>query len=246
MPSLVLMPTPKDMVLNVTTGGRAEHAGQPSGRDWRADLGDLCAYYRDVIVDWFRSRGVGAEDAEDLAGDFIHRWLAGNPLRDYEPGPVPFRRFLSRCLGNFLCEHIESRNARKRGGDVEKVPDIADELPCEAVPWLPEDDVAMARAVYARALAAVRGGLGGDARWEALLPVALDMGQAGGGDTYGALADRTGLKVGAIKVRVHRLRRDFWDAFEAEVGKACGAGVSVREEMAALVEALSHAARHRL
>lgn len=245
MPSLVLMPTPKDMVLNVTTGGRAEHAGQPCGRDWRADLGELCAYYREVIVDWFRSRGVAAEDAEDLAGDFIHRWLAGNPLRDYVPGPVPFRGFLSRCLANFLCEQAEARNARKRGGGVEKVPDMADELPCEAAPWLPSDDVALARAVYERALEAIRGRLGGDVHWDAIMPVALAMDVAGG-ESYEALSARTGLKVGAIKVRVHRLRREFWDAYEAEVARACGPGVAVGEEMAALVEALAHAARHRL
>ena len=134
MPALVSMLTPKDLVLAVSEGGRAERAGDIPRTDWRADLGDLCAHYREAIVEWFLHRGLRRPDAEDLAGDFIHRWLVGNPLARYMPGPCPFRAFLSRCLSNFLREHVARQQALRRGGVAEHVPNVIDDQPAPDEP----------------------------------------------------------------------------------------------------------------
>jgi RNA polymerase sigma-70 factor (ECF subfamily) len=241
MPLLVFPETPRNLVLKVAEGCRALRAEHPVREDWRDELGQLCAHYREVIVVWFQSRGIQNNDAQDLAGDFIHRWLSGSPLFNYVPGDVPFRRFLSRCLGNFLLEHIERQQSAKRGGSHPDGGDFIDEYPESPSPWLPEDDVALARAVYARSVQRVRERFQDDERWLNLVGVALGTVPFVSGDSYLHLADKTGLTPGAVKVRVHRLRQAFWECFESEVLKMCGPGVPANEEVAALSEALLQA-----
>lgn len=233
--------TPKDLVLKVADGCRAVRAEHPVRDDWQEELGQLCSHYREFIVIWFQSRGIQKYDAEDLTGDFILRWLSGSPLFNYIPSDVPFRRFLSRCLGNFLREQIERQQSVKRGRSQPDSGGFSDEYPEPPSHWLPEDDVALARAMYLRSIQRLRERIQGDERWLNLVGVALGTDPFVPGDSYGQLAEKTGLTPGAVKVRIHRLRQAFWECFEAEVLRMCGPGVPSNEEVAALSEALAQA-----
>jgi DNA-directed RNA polymerase specialized sigma24 family protein len=244
MPSVAFLPTPKDLLVRIVEGRCGEGREKASSDEWRRDLGLLCAYYQEVIVHWFRIRGLSVQDAEDLSGDFMNRWLAGDPLANYVPGPVPFRRFLARSLGNFLREHIERRNTQKRGGLLEEVTGAIHSIPADPAPWLPADDIAIARSIYGRALKTVREKFAAEGHWELLVSVAVELTPQTSMNTYHDLSNQTGLSVGAIRVRVHRLRGAFWGAFESEVRRMCGPGVSTEEELAAVVEALFHSVRN--
>lgn len=243
MPALVSMLTPKDLVLAVSEGGRAERAGDIPRTDWRADLGDLCAHYREAIVEWFLHRGLRRPDAEDLAGDFIHRWLVGNPLARYMPGPCPFRAFLSRCLSNFLREHVARQHALRRGGVAEHVPGVIDDQPAPEQAWTHEDEVALAMAVYARAMERLVHDRPANPAETLLLRAALDLRSGACAPSYEAIASEAGLTVSNVKVRVFRIREAFREAFHEECTRMVGAGDLAKVEMASLFNILLGALR---
>lgn len=237
------MLTPKDLVLAVSQGGRAEQAGEPPPQDWRPDLGLLCAHYREAIVEWFRNRGVPHHDAEDLAGDFIHRWIAGNPLQRFVPGPRPFRHFLSRCLSNFLREHVEKQKALKRGGDAEHLIDAINNQPAPEQPWSHDDEIALALAVYKRAVSRLADDRPSDTARRILLDAALDFRPDSPPPPYEALAAQTGFTVGNVKVRICRIREAFRQAFHDECTQLGGPRELAKAEMKSLFNTLLAALR---
>ena len=238
MPCLVTTLTPKDLVLDVCNGGRAERAGDTPKTDWRADLGNLCAHYRGAIVEWFVHRGLARPDAEDLDGDFIQRWLVGNPLARYTPGPSPFRAFLSRCLSNFLREHVARQKALRRGGAAEHVADAIDDQPAPEPVWMPADEVALAMAVYARAMERLSDGKVATPAETLLLGAALDLRPGAAAPSYAAIASQTGLTVSNVKVRVFRIREAFREAFHHECTRLGGSGNMAKAEMTSLFKLL--------
>ena len=232
------MLTQKDLVVAVCDGGRADHEGDPDPPDWRPVLGLLCAHYRDAIVEWFRHRGVRPHDAEDLAGDFIHRWMSSNPLHRFVPGPCPFRHFLARCLSNFLFEHVERQRAMKRGGDAEHVSDALDEQPAPEHPWTLDDEITLALAIFSQAKRRLDEAQPCDTARRLLLAAALDFRPNCPPPPYEEIAAQTGFTIGNVKVRIFRIREAFREAFHDECTRLGGAQELSKVEMESLFNTL--------
>jgi DNA-directed RNA polymerase specialized sigma24 family protein len=246
MPTLACMLTPKDLVVAVCDEGRAHQENTTHDPEAPSYLGLLCAHYHDAMVEWFFHRGVRIHDAQDLAGDFIARWLASNPMARFVPGPRPFRHFLARCLSNFLREHIERQRTQKRGGQAEHVPGIEDEQPAPEPPRMPLDEVHLAMAVFARAQQRLAADPSPDPARLMLLTAALDFRPECPPPPYEHIAAQTGLTVGNVKVRICRIREAFREAFKDEcvrLGKSPGVAEA---EMASLFNALLVALRQGL
>ncbi len=78
-------------------------------------LAELLGVYRPPIYGFFRRRGFDTATADDLTQDFVDRIVIGKQLAGrVKPGPNSrFRRYLLRCLQNFIAEHHRSATARR-------------------------------------------------------------------------------------------------------------------------------------
>lgn len=186
----------------------------------RAAAAALCGRYRAAIVAWFaRDAGTRAE-AEDLAHDFLTRWLVRDaPLGHFERGGRRFRVFLGVCLRHFAAERHARSSAARRGGRAVHEPLREGHLPVAAgADGGDGPDLELARQLFREVEAELTGrwaprvpAVGGYAR---LRDLALAAEPAIG---YAALAAALGVPVGTLKGWVFRLRREYYEGFLARV-----------------------------
>lgn len=236
-PNASLFPTsPATLLLEARPPLDAD--AQADGDRWRKKLGELCVLYRPSIVRWMEVQGA-REQAEDLAHDFLVRWLAGNPLGEYQKGTHRFRDFLSVSLRNYWYEHLRRQHRQKRGGGAEHVEwtEVDLSLPPEATATL---DRLVVRHLAVRVLGNLRRdlmGLSEPARM-ALLRCVLAVQEV----CYPELAQLLGVSVNATRLRVSRLRQDFLQQFRAEARALCRHSREAEAEQRMLIELLCHEA----
>lgn len=185
----------------------------------RAAVVALCGRYREAIRRWFERDGRTRPEAEDLAHDFLTRWLVRDaPLGHFERGGRRFREFLGCCLRHFAAERHARSSAAKRGGGVVHEPLHEDRLPAAAgADGGDGPDLELARQLFREVEAELAG------RWAPRVPadgyarlrdMALAVEPAGG---YAALAEAFGVPVGTLKGWVFRLRQEFYEGFLGRV-----------------------------
>lgn len=96
-----------------------ERAG--SGGEKRA-LEELCRLYWYPLYAFARSRGHGAEDAEDLTQGFFQRLLSGGMLAQANGGSGRLRSYLLKAFEFDLIDARRHRLRHKRGGGATMVP----------------------------------------------------------------------------------------------------------------------------
>ena len=213
----------------------------------RAALGTLCEAYWTPVFRFVRRCGHGEEEARDLTQGFFAQLLSGRGLEGAEPAKGRFRSYLLGAVRHFLANQCHRRRAAKRGGGEVPLPldpgttstespQIAD--PAATVP-VAFFDRHWALTVIDRALEALEADLvsGGKGDFfEVLKPwllgdiEALSQAEAG---------RRLGLSEGAVKVAIHRLRKQFRALVKAEVAQTVEDPAHVQEELRYLVEALA-------
>lgn len=179
----------------------------------RAALAWLCERYWDCLQAHARRRGLRSEDAEDLTQDFLLALIRGEILPRADPARGRFRTFLLACLDHHLLRARERRQALKRGGGAAQV-----SLEAELVAAPPEAtafDRDWAEQVVRRARESVQA-QEEPLRWQVLSPFLTANGDAAG---YQAAGERLGLREGAVKVAVHRLRDAYRTAVRQEVAQ---------------------------
>lgn len=200
---------------------------------WQQRLGELCAVYRPSIVRWMACNGM-AGDTEDLAHDFLERWLAGNPLGTYERGASRFRDFLKTSLRNFKVERMRWLQREKRGGGVVHVDCAEIDLAVQGDDCAADLDLLLVRQVALRALRSI------EAEWEPLpVPVQRELLRrvmAHEEVAYADLASLLGVTVNATRLRVGRLRQAYLKAFLAEVRTLCRNRADADREQRVLLE----------
>ncbi len=173
----------------------------------------LCSAYWQPLLEHVRRRGYGEADAEDLTQDFLLAVIEGGIVERADRARGRFRTFLLACLDHHLGHARERSAAQKRGGGVRHVG-----LECEQ--GMVDDPLAFdrewAESVLARAVDRLRAGDEDGQRLEALLPFLTTNGDAA---AYGAVGQRLGLALSAVRVAVHRLRRRYAEAVRAEVAE---------------------------
>jgi len=225
--------TPKSLVelARPTPDGGAD----ASEARWRSRLAELCGMYHGAIVGWFAAVGAPG-DPRDMAHDFLHRWLEGNPLAAFDASQRRFRPFLKASLRNFLVESIRKARAERRGGGAEHVAVEEDELPCDAPGAHELADRLLAREVALRALATLERdatGLAAPARRELLRRI-LDRQAMPDAD----LAALLGISVNALRLRSTRLRQHFWAAYFQHAQQLCRGAVAAEDQFATLVQVM--------
>jgi RNA polymerase sigma-70 factor (ECF subfamily) len=171
-----------------------------------------------------RRQGFSPVDAADLAQDFFVHLLEHEALGGVAREKGKFRSFLQKSLANFLNNQRDRANARKRGGNRTLI-SIDAEIEEGRHPVEPADTSDPARLFDRRwALAVID-------EVTAKLKQRNSEGERGAvfaelqpyltGDTtegtYAALAARLNMTDGAVKVALHRLRREFGELVRSEV-----------------------------
>jgi RNA polymerase sigma-70 factor (ECF subfamily) len=200
-------------------------------------LAELCEAYWHPTYAFVRRNGFDPEDARDVTQAFFARVLERGYLKDPNPERGRFRSFLLGALRHFLANERDWRRAIKRGGALFHVPidrrDDDEALRVEPADTLTPETIyeqQWARAVLELALASTarryeergRGRL-----FDTLKPTLT------GDETssYPALAHALGMNDGALRVAIHRLRKDFGASLRATIAETVAGEDEVDAEL---------------
>ncbi len=213
----------------------------------RAALSDLCAAYWKPVFHFLRREGRLEDDSRELAQAFFLRLLERGGLDQVDPAKGHFRSYLLGALKHFLAEQRRNQGRQKRGGGaiIESI-DAAgsDTPPCiqiaDASASVPDAwfDREWALAVMERGIQRVQADFehAGKAKsFDVLKPWLIgDTENLSQSDAAAVL----GTTVGAVKVMVHRLRKDFRTAIEAEIAQTVPRAEDIADEIRYLIEVL--------
>ena len=218
------------------------------GPESRAALGELCEAYWTPVFRFLRREGRSEDDSRELAQEFFTRLLSGGGIGQADPEKGRFRSYLLGALKHFLAERKRKEGRQKRGGNAVLVSieaggtDTSPGIPIED-PTGPVSDAWFDRewalAVMDRGLSAVRAACeesGKGKQFDVLKPWLV-------GDTSNLSQTDAGSELGmttnAIKVSIHRLRKSFREAVQAEIAQTVTDPDEIAEELSYLVEVLS-------
>jgi len=182
----------------------------------QAALETLCRIYWYPLYAFIRRDGYGAHDAQDLTQEFLARLIAKHQLAQIESGRGKFRSFLLVTLKHFLSDERKRAGAQKRGGGMTIISidehSVESRYQYEPVESMTPDAVferewaftvldQVTERLRQRYTAKGRGKL-----FEELEPC---LGGSRKPVSYAETAVRLGVSEGAVKVAVHRLRKEF-------------------------------------
>lgn len=214
----------------------------------QAALGELCEAYWTPVFRFLCREGRGEDDSRELTQEFFARLLAGSGVDQVDPEKGRFRSYLLGALKHFLSERRRNAGREKRGGgavvgsieaggtETSLGMPIAD--PDATVPDA-YFDRAWALAVMDRALTAVQSSLEEAGKGEQFAALKPWLVGENGSLSQADAAEQLGITTGAVKVAIHRLRRNFRDAVENEIAQTVNGPDEVAEELRYLIEVLA-------
>ena len=220
-------------------------AGGTSSREARPAMTRLLETYWYPLYAFVRRKGRDPDEACDLTQEFLARLLERNLLSSADPAKGRFRTFLLASLERFLVDEWRREGRKKRGGG--KAPLSLSFLDAEDRYRLEPADTLTPERIYERRWAmtlleqALRrleeecAASGREAVFAELKPVLT------GEDperTYAVIASRLGMKEGALKTLVHRLRARFRTILRAEIAQTVSDPLDVAEEIQHLFQSL--------
>lgn len=221
-------------------------AGQGADARSAEALSHLCELYWYPVYAFIRRHSHGPDDAADLTQEFFTRVLEKNYFHDADPARGHFRGFLCASVRHFLSNQRDRAHAQRRGGH--HPPISLDVESAEGRYQLePRDDLTPETLL--------------DRRWALILlervlaRLRADHASAGKGDLfdhlkgfltgdnadlrYADVASIVGTTEGAIKVAVHRLRRQYRDVLIQEIAETVSDPAEIEAEIEHLLKAVS-------
>jgi RNA polymerase sigma-70 factor (ECF subfamily) len=214
----------------------------------RAALGELCEAYWAPVFRFLRREGRNEDESRELAQEFFTRLLSGGGIVKADPEKGRFRSYLLGALKHFLAERRRNEAREKRGGGA--VMESLDATDDDTAPGRQIADASAtlddrqfdrewALAIMDRSLKAVQADsekAGKATQFETLKPWLVgDTDQLSQPDA----ASRLGTSTGAVKVMIHRLRKAFRAAVEAEIAQTVPESEDIDAELRYLIEVLS-------
>ncbi|MBX3746409.1 MAG: sigma-70 family RNA polymerase sigma factor [Verrucomicrobiae bacterium] len=215
----------------------------------REALGELCAAYYEPVVAFLRREGRDEDAARDLAHAFFERVLEGAAFDGADPRRGRFRSYLLGALKHFLANQRvhELRSKRGSGTAPESLDECSDGASGNAG-FLADPSSATHETLFDREWALrlldrafdtlLRESPDPEARkeFETLKPWLT------GAPADGSQADAArvlGLNDGAVRVRIHRLRRRFRTLVKAEIAQTVANPADAADELHHLIAVLS-------
>lgn len=221
-------------------------AGRRSSPDSEKALAELCQMYWYPLYAYVRRRVRSREDAEDLIQSFFARFLAGNDLEGLDAERGRFRAFLLASLKHFLANEADRAGRQKRGGGIEHLSwdwTFADHrYLADAEDVASPDrlfDREWALALLERVIERVRAAnvaAGKGALFEATKSFLTYGVEA---IPYAKAAEELGMEEGAVRVAVHRLRKQYREMLRDEIEETLADPIGVDEELRSLRAAVA-------
>ena len=212
----------------------------------RAALETLCETYWYPVYAFIRRADYSSEDSRDLTQEFFSRVLEKGYLGAARPERGRFRSFLLASLRHFLSNERDRQNAIKRGGGKPVLPLEFDDGECR---WQIEPvDESTPERLYERRWAttvlqvAMRRLEEAQARAGRKVVFKQLKGFVFGDDVagkYEELAAELSLTEGAVRVAVHRLRRQFGAMLRETIAETVERDDDVDQELRYLLEIVS-------
>jgi RNA polymerase sigma-70 factor (ECF subfamily) len=219
-------------------------AGRRSNARSTEALASLCETYWYPVYAVIRRQGYGVDEARDLTQGFFARVLEKNYFGDADPARGRFRAFLWAAIRHFLSNERDRERALKRGG-AQVVVSLEVETAEGRYQLEPRDEVTPERLFDQRwalvlldnVLARLRSSqrIAKRAMFDALKGFLTGDSE---GDSYQAVGKALGLSEGAVKVAVHRMRRQFREALIAEIAGTVADPADIDGEVRHLLKAL--------
>ena len=204
-------------------------------------LGQLCGAYWYPVYFFIRRKGYQPEDSRDLTQEFFTRVVEKGYLSAVDRSFGRFRTFLLTAVQRFLFNDLDRSAALKRGGGV--VIEAIDSRDAEGRYSREPSHQMTPEAIYERRWALTvldraldRVKAAAPAHFEQLAPFLTGDAERG---AYEEIAPRLGMSEGALKVAVHRLRRQYRESLRAEIAETVGGESEIEGEIKYLLEVLS-------
>lgn len=206
-----------------------------------AALDALCGQYWQPVFQSFRARGMGETEAQDATQGFFLHLMKTSLFRQADPLRGKFRTFLSGALRLYVIDNYVRKDARRIRHGAREVPleeagDLSQEGPDDRV-----FDREWALTTLEGALQRLRVDyevLKGPAAF-AVIRNFLPSAQMSVPD-YEAAAEQLRMTPGALRVEVHRVRRQFRDLLRREVARTVSAPHEIEEELQHIKQVLIH------
>jgi RNA polymerase sigma factor (sigma-70 family) len=221
-------------------------AGQkPDARSAEA-LATLCEMYWYPVYAFIRRQGCRAEEGADLTQEFFARVLEKNYLHDADPARGRFRVFLSASIRHFLSNERDRARTLKRGGH--QPPISVDMEGADGTYRIePRDDLTpeklfdrhWALVLLERVLVRLRDTHLSAGKGETFDRLKGFLTGDSAGVPYAEVAEVLAMTEGAVKVAVHRLRRQFRDMLVQEIAETVADPADIDAEIAYLLKAVS-------
>lgn len=221
-------------------------AGRKSSPQSERALSDLCQAYWFPLYAYVRRRGHTKEDAEDLTQAFFARFLEKNYLEGLSAERGKFRAFLLASLKHFLANEWDKSQRQKRGGGAVHLSldwqSAEEKLQHEPPDHSSPDrifDREWALALLERVIVRLRDEAARDGK-SALFEQAKGYLMVGEATTpYADAAQVLGMDEGAVRVAVHRLRKQYRELLRDEIAQTLSDPAQVQNELYALQAALA-------
>jgi RNA polymerase sigma factor (sigma-70 family) len=201
-------------------------------------LATLCETYWYPLYVFLRGSGYDAEDAQDLTQAFFARLMEKHAISQADPTRGRFRSFLLASLKHFAANKRDREMAKKRGGGAPMVSLEVEGAEGRFQMEPPSDetperifDRRWALTLLARVMCRLEveaSHSGRHAQFERLKTYLTgDRPQLSYADT----ATQLGMSEGAVKVAVHRLRRQFRDLVRDEIAQTVASPEEIEDEL---------------
>jgi len=222
---------------------RAKEAGSAEAEE---ALAALCRAYWFPLYAYLRRQGKTPHDAEDLTQGFLLHLMEKDTLSRAHRERGKFRSFLLAALRYYLADEQAKQRAQKRGGGMTFIPMDAPEAEerCQSDLVVDADpakvfDRRWATTLLERALNRLQAEYAGPGRAERFQELRVYLLGEPRTQSYVEVGKRLGLKEGAVKVAVLRLRQRFGELLRVEVASTVATPADVEEELRHLFSALS-------
>jgi RNA polymerase sigma factor (sigma-70 family) len=216
----------------------------------RAALSDLCERYWAPVHRFIQRERGDDEEARELTQEFFARLLAGSGVAGASPELGRFRTYLLGAVKHFLTDQRDRQRAAKRGQGVEPLSLSAPDS--ESSPALQVADAStspqdarfdrewalqLLERTYTTLASEWRSG-GRTRDFELLKPWLV-------GDTeslsQAEVARQLGLREGAVKVAIHRLRKRFRQVLREEIAQTLSDPAQIPDELRYFAQVLASA-----
>jgi RNA polymerase sigma factor (sigma-70 family) len=210
----------------------------PSSADSREALAALFETYWYPLYGFLRSRGYDTEDAQDLTQAFFARLLEKHAISQADPTRGRFRSFLLASLKHFAANERDRDMAKKRGGGAPMLSLEVEGAECRFQMEPPSDetperifDRRWALTLLGRVMSRLEAEVSESGRHRQFERLKTYLTGDRPQLSYAETATELGTSEGAVKVAVHRLRRQFRDLVRDEIAQTVASPEEIEDEL---------------